>query len=84
MANIKSSIKDIRRIARRTARNRHVRSQLKTMQKNLQTATSMENPEAVKEAARVYVSALDKAAKRNVIHPNKASRHKSDCAALLK
>ncbi len=84
MANIKSSMKDIRRIAKRTAHNRHVRTRLKTLQKNFKDAAGKENPEAVKEAARAYVSALDKAAKRRIIHPNRASRHKSECAAAQK
>ena len=83
MANIKSSKKDIRRIAKRTPHNRQVRTRLKTLQKKWKSAGSGDDP-ASKEAARVYVSALDKAAKRNIIHPNKASRQKSACAQYLK
>ena len=30
-----------------------------------------------------YASALDKAAKRRIIHPNKADRHKSEFARFL-
>ncbi len=85
MANLKSSLKDIRRIAKSTVRNRGVRSRLKSLQKNLQTAIDGgEDAASTKEAATAYISALDKAAKRNIIHPNKASRHKSACATYLK
>lgn len=84
MANIKSSKKDIRRIAKRTVHNRQVRSRLKSLQKKFETVSSGDDPAAVKEVASDYVSALDKAAKRNIIHPNKASRHKSACAQYLK
>ena len=84
MANLKSSKKDIRRITKRTARNRNVRSRLKSLQKSLKTALAGEDAESTKTAATLYVSALDKAAKRHIIHPNKASRHKSACAAHIK
>ena len=70
MANLKSSKKDIRRIARRTERNTAVRSRLKTLRKR-----------ALGEAAptdkSAYASALDKAVKSGVIHRNKADTEKS-------
>lgn len=83
MANLKSSQKDIRRIARKADRNRQVSSRLKTLAKKLSTAEESGDTESAKVAAREFVSALDKAAKSNVIHINKANRHKSHCAKLL-
>jgi small subunit ribosomal protein S20 len=83
MANIKSSIKDIRKIRTRTARNRGVRSELKTLLKNFRAAKEGEDTQATQAAARALVSAMDKAAKRNVIHPNVARRHKSACTAYV-
>ncbi|MGA1205491.1 MAG: 30S ribosomal protein S20 [Opitutales bacterium] len=70
MANLKSSKKDIRRIARRTERNTATSSRLKTLRKKAVGDAT----EADKSA---YASALDKAAKAGVIHPNKVSREKS-------
>jgi len=67
MANIKSSQKDIRRTVARTARNVIVQSRIKTLRKKVISSV---------EAA----DALDKAAKRGVIHPNKANREKSRLA----
>ena len=73
MANLKSSKKDVRRIAKRTERNRAVKSRLKTLRKKLVTEVNDENKAA-------YASAVDKAVKAGVLHPNKASREKSKIA----
>lgn len=70
MANLKSSKKDIRRINRRTERNLAVNSRLKTLRKRALGEASAEDKSA-------YASALDKAVKSGVIHPNKVSREKS-------
>lgn len=70
MANLKSSKKDIRRIARRTERNTATKSRLKTLRKK----ALGEAQDADKSA---YASALDKAVKAGVVHKNKASREKS-------
>lgn len=77
MANIKASKKDIRRIKVRTERNRYVKSRLKTLRKQLDTAMAGDDLEAKKKCVARYFAALDKAAKRNVIHSNKVNRHKS-------
>ncbi len=73
MANLKSSKKDIRRIARRTERNTIVSSRLKTMRKKALG-------EADESDKKAYSSALDKAVKSGVIHKNKANREKSKLA----
>lgn len=83
MANLKSSQKDIRRTARKADRNRQVRSRLKTLAKKLSAAEASGDNDSAKAAAREFVSALDKAAKTNVIHVNQANRHKSHCSKLL-
>lgn len=74
MANLKSSKKDIRRIARRTERNTAARSRLKTLRKRAV------GDEAAVESLSSYASGLDKAVKSGIIHPNKASREKSKIA----
>jgi small subunit ribosomal protein S20 len=73
MANLKSSKKDIRRIARRTERNTIVSSRLKTLRKKALG-------EAPAEDKAAYASALDKAVKTGVIHRNKANSEKSKLA----
>lgn len=73
MANLKSSQKDIRRIAKRSERNRAVISRLKTLRKKVVADPSDENKS-------LYTSAVDKASKTGVIHSNKAAREKSKIA----
>lgn len=83
MANTKASIKDIRQIEKRTEKNKRVRSRLKTLAKKVREARTAGDKDAAQKVAREYVAACDKAAKTNIIHPNKASRHKSECADLV-
>lgn len=83
MANTKSSIKDIRKISRRTEHNRQIRSRLKTLTRKLREVTDGDDAAAKTEAARELVSALDKAAKTKIIHRNKADRYKATCAPYL-
>ena len=84
MANIKSSQKDIRRIKTRTARNVVVSSRIKTLRKKVAGAAQATDAAKLAEASGEFASALDKAAKRNIIHPNKVSRAKSRMAKLAK
>ena len=84
MANLKSSQKDIRRIERRTARNRVVTTRLKTLHKKVLTAQKDGDATALAELGRLYSSALDKAAKTGVIHLNKANRQKATMARVAK
>ena len=70
MANLKSSKKDIRRIQRRTERNLTIRSRVKTLRKKALGEASAEDKST-------YASALDKAVKAGIVHPNKAAREKS-------
>jgi small subunit ribosomal protein S20 len=66
----------MRQTERRTARNRATRSAVRTYVKKAAVAvveTSADATELVRQAVR----ALDKAAKRGIIHPNAAARRKS-------
>ncbi|MEQ9825494.1 MAG: 30S ribosomal protein S20 [Puniceicoccaceae bacterium] len=83
MANIKSSKKDIRKTRTRTERNRRVKSELKTLLKKFRDAREGEDAAVTQQAARDLVSALDKAAKRKIVHPNLARRHKINCTPYV-
>ncbi len=72
MANTKSAAKRARQTARRTLRNRSVLSRLRRMTKRAASATSGEG-----NSVRELISAVDKAAKRGVIHRNAANRRKA-------
>lgn len=78
MANTKSAAKRARQTTKRTARNRTVLTALKGKTKTVRTATGDK-----KATAQTLVSALDKAAKRGVIHKNAANRRKSRLAKRL-
>lgn len=79
----KSAKKQMQQSARRRARNFPVRSELKTMfKKELSLIKEGNLVEAEKTISTVY-SIIDKACKKNIIHPNNASRKKSRLARAL-
>ena len=77
MANLKSSKKDIRRIAKKTVANKSVRTSLKTYVKRVREAIASGDQATITAAVTTVQKQLDKAAKRGVIHPNQAARRKS-------
>lgn len=82
MPNTKSAIKRERKIKIRTARNKAKRSELKTVIRRYKEAlaNSSENKEVLLKQA---IKKLDKAAAKNLIHKNKASRKKSQLMKAL-
>ncbi len=77
MANHKSSIKRIRSNDAKRVENRYYAKTTRTAVKGLRTATSKEAAEALLPKVS---SMLDKLAKKNVIHKNKAANMKSKLA----
>jgi small subunit ribosomal protein S20 len=73
---IKSAKKRLRQSLARTKANRAQRSIIKTAVKKARQETT---PETVKQAA----SALDRGARKRLIHPNAAARRKSRLAKKL-
>lgn len=83
MANTKSAKKRIRQTAKRTERNRVFRSSARTFVKKTRKLIAdgrLDEAEAV--AIQAY-STLDKAARKNVIHPRNAARRKGRLMAQL-
>ena len=83
MANHKSSIKRARQTLVRTERNRAEKSRIKTLRKKALAAINAGDKTAASNASAEFSSAVDKAAKRNVIHSNKAANLKSKTAKAL-
>ena len=80
MPNTKSAEKRMRTNEIRAARNRAFRSRLRTALKRVRTANdSAEGATALREAS----SLLDRAARKRIIHPNKAARAKSRLSAFI-
>jgi small subunit ribosomal protein S20 len=74
MANTKSAAKRARQTQHRTLRNRSVLSRLRTLNKR----GSASNAQPADVAS--LISAIDKAAKRGIIHRNAANRRKARLA----
>ena len=73
MANTKSAAKRARQTTVRSLRNRSVLTRLRKLQRNLSSAGA--KPEV--KNVQAMISAIDKAAKRGVIHKNAARRRKA-------
>jgi len=76
LANIKSAIKRIRSSARKRARNKPVRTALKTYVRSAQVQI-VGGSDTSAEAVVRAISALDKAANKGIIHKNQAARRKA-------
>ncbi|MFZ0218473.1 MAG: 30S ribosomal protein S20 [Candidatus Dormiibacterota bacterium] len=76
MANIRSAKKDIRRTAKRTLRNRSVRSAVKTHIVKFRRGL-VDGVEETPELATVAIASLDRAAAKGILHPNNVARRKS-------
>ena len=74
MANHKSTKKDIRQSEKRRDRNRYYGKTTRNAMRNLLAIT--DKTEALAQLPKI-ISMIDKLAKRNVIHKNKASNLKS-------
>ena len=82
MANIKSQIKRNRQNEKRRIANKAVRSELRTRVKNA-VAAAENGAENLEAAGRIAMKRIDKAANKNVIHANAASRRKSRLAKRI-
>ncbi|MGJ8633990.1 MAG: 30S ribosomal protein S20 [Luteolibacter sp.] len=83
MANTKSAIKRNRQTITRTERNRAEKSRMKATRKKALAAIESGNKDEAVKAASELASVLDKAAKRNLIHPNKAANLKSKTSKAI-
>jgi small subunit ribosomal protein S20 len=77
LANIKSQKKRILTNAKAQARNKAVRSELKTAVRKVNEAVASGDKAAASAAAEAASRKLDKAASKGVIHKNQAANRKS-------
>ncbi len=80
MANIKSAKKRILVTAKKTMRNKMIRSSVKTAIKKVLTAN---NKEEAKAALVNATKVIDKACSKGIYHKNTASRKKSRLAKFV-
>jgi small subunit ribosomal protein S20 len=84
MPNTASAAKQARASLRRQHHNKAIKSRLHTLERKLEALVAEKKAAEAVAAFRDLTSALDKAAKVRVIHPNRAARKKSRLSARLK
>lgn len=80
MANIKSAEKRARQTIKRTARNKSIKTRVKSAHKAVSAALSTKDQKVVTQKLNSFASTADRAANSGVIHKNTASRLKSRAA----
>ena len=81
MPNVKSAEKRMRTNEIRAQRNKQQRSRLRSAVRKVREAASAEG---AGEALQQAISLLDRAARKRLIHPNKAARAKSRLTSYVK
>ena len=79
----KSAIKRARQTEARTLKNRSVKNMIKTLSKTVEKEVKNKSKESAEAALTKVVSAIDKAAKKGVLHRNTASRKVSRLSRLV-
>ena len=84
MANTASARKRARQTEKRRQHNASLRSELRTAVKNVRKAIEAGDKAAARDVYQAAVSTIDSIADKNIIHKNKAARHKSRLSAAIK
>jgi len=78
----KSAIKAAKQAKKREARNKSLKTKMKTFIKKVLVLSKDNVDEAKKVLPKAY-SVIDTASKKNIIHPNNAARKKSQLAKAV-
>ena len=84
MANTKSAEKAARQAEQHRARNVALRSRMRTAMRKVNDAIAKGNAEEARAVYRDAVPMIDTLVNKNIVHRNKADRHKSRLAARIK
>ena len=84
MANTKSAEKAARQAEKHRARNVALRSRMRTAVRDVTAAISSGNKEAAKTGYIKAVPVIDSLVTKQIIHRNKAARHKSRLSARIR
>ncbi len=84
MPQRKSGIKELRKNHQRHMHNLDIKTDLKKTVKKFLTAVNTKNVSEAQSDLKLVYKKLDKAAKRNIIHTNTASRRKAYFSKLTK
>lgn len=84
MANIASARKRARQSEKRRQHNASLRSEFRSAVKSVKKAIDAGDKTAANGVFQRAASVIDSIADKNIIHKNKAARHKSRLAAAIK
>ena len=84
MANTASARKRARQSENQRQHNASLRSELRTAVKNVRKAIEVGDKTAAQTVYQGAASTIDSIADKNIIHKNKAARHKSRLSAAIK
>ena len=84
MANTASARKRARQSEAQRQHNASLRSELRTAVKNVRKAIEAGDKSAAQTVLQGAASTIDRIADKDIIHKNKAARHKSRLAAAIK
>lgn len=80
MPNIKSAKKKLRKDIKKTKRNNEYKNKIKLLTKKIKKEKKSTE---IKDLIKKFYSLIDKAAKKNIFHKNKAARLKSKITKLV-
>lgn len=83
MANIKSAKKRIKVIETKTARNKAIKTKVKTYIKKVEAAVAAGDKAVANEALAACISEIDKATSKGIYHKNTAARKISRLTKLV-
>lgn len=84
MANTRSAEKAARQAEKHRARNVALRSRMRTAVRNVTTAVTGGNKQTAQASYTLAVPVIDSLVSKQIIHRNKAARHKSRLAARIR
>ena len=84
MANTKSAEKAARQAEKHRARNVALRSRMRTAVRNVTAAIAGGNKDTATASYKSAVPVIDNLVNKQIIHRNKAARHKSRLAARIR
>jgi small subunit ribosomal protein S20 len=84
MPIIKSSMKDLRRTERRSARNRSAKGKVRSHLKAVRVALDSGKSDAAAAALAQATPTIDRAVSKGILHKNAAARHKARLMRRLK
>lgn len=84
MANSKQAEKRARQAEKARAHNASLRTTLRTAIKKVKKAVVAGDKNAAAQMLQTSASVIDRIADKNIIHKNKAARHKSRLSAAIK